>query len=176
MGIFGSDERAMKMGGHEVLGATELYHCKIPNIHAPLVCLIDYLGFRLVAMSLLPIDNTTVSIPFSIKLTLWIVYGTSDAGHTVHNSNEEMNTRMKKLGVKLHLKPHLCGRGSVKQELFTAADIEGHLGKDQRLYCVDLARYNVRFVALISLGYFLPISLTNQFRRLIYSDNLDLRS
>lgn len=83
---------------------------------------------RLVAMTLLPIDSGT------------IVYGSSDAGHTIHNENEDIERCMKELSSKLNLKPHICGNGKEGKLLYTAGDIEGHQGKDGRLYCIDLAR------------------------------------
>nr|BAJ94575.1 predicted protein [Hordeum vulgare subsp. vulgare] len=127
-GIFGSDENAMKMAGHELINTIEVFNCYIKLLHIPLVCLIDYLGFRLVAMTLLPIDSST------------IVYGSSDAGHTIHNSNLDMENCMKEISSKFNLKPHICGLGKDSKHLYTAADIEGHKGKDGRLYCIDLAR------------------------------------
>ena len=36
----------MKMAGHELLNTIEVYNCHVKSLHTPLVCLIDYLGFR----------------------------------------------------------------------------------------------------------------------------------
>jgi hypothetical protein len=49
------------------------YQCE--GISVPLMALIDYRGFRLVAMSILPVNAMS------------LVYGSQDAGKTVHNSS-----------------------------------------------------------------------------------------
>jgi hypothetical protein len=127
--IYGSDEFAMKAAGHELKGLMQVFTSNVTGISVPLMTLIDYLGFRLVAESILPINRTT------------IVYGSADAGITVHASRDEVNERMKQLGDKLHLAGHIVGRDKTNTCLLhTAGDMEGHLGYDGEFYLVDFAR------------------------------------
>jgi hypothetical protein len=68
-----SDEEAEKIAGHELKSLNSIFGCldKVEvEIHLPLMCLIDYLGFRLVAMFLLPISKDTLKV------------GSDDAGMT----------------------------------------------------------------------------------------------
>lgn len=95
----------------------------------PLMALVDYRGFRLIAISLLPIDEKT------------IIYGSSDGGKTIHNDDEQVEQMMKRAAEILNLKPHECGiKSDSRKTLCSAADIEGHKGKDGRYYLIDFSR------------------------------------
>ena len=48
------------------------YNTRIPMLKTPLMVLIDYRGFRLTCISLVPIDTSTIK------------YGSADGGVTVH--------------------------------------------------------------------------------------------
>ncbi len=86
--------------------------------------LIDYGGYRLIACSLLPIGSTT------------LVYGSNDAGRTVHADCLPLNNMLKQAGKWLNLKPHIVAG----TEIYGPADIEGHVGKDGNYYVLDTAR------------------------------------
>src|SRR5690349_20535631 len=112
----------MKTGGLELKGLMRYYGCE--GLHVPLMAVIDYRGFRLVAMSILPIEK---------KKTL--IYGSSDAGKTVHASDPYFNKMMSQAATKLNLKGHLCGKEKESMKfLHGPTDIEGHLGTDKRYY------------------------------------------
>lgn len=61
----------------------------------------DYRGFRLIAMSVLPISSKT------------IVYGSSDGGQTVH-CNPSFHEQMRKAALKFNIKEHMSGIGEKK--------------------------------------------------------------
>ena len=65
---------------------------------------------------------------------LLFLYRSQDGGKTIHKSDKELNKIMMKTMKKLNLKPHQCGgvKGKTKQ-LCSAADIEGHIGKDGKV-------------------------------------------
>ena len=86
--------------------------------------LIDYKGQRLVAMTQLPLSRAH------------LVYGSKDAGRTVHNDIAEFSEHMAAAGQALHLAPHPVG-GCL---LHTAGDVEGHVDPDGNKYLLDLAR------------------------------------
>ena len=88
-GLYGGDQNAMKSAGHDLKGSLMYYNCHIPKLNVPLMCLIDYRGFRVVAMSLLPVNKNT------------IVYGSADGGKTVHNSDPELNEKMIQVPIML---------------------------------------------------------------------------
>ena len=106
------------------------------KLHVPLMAIIDYHGFRLLAVSVLPINKyiilfihflspsilSLLNLACSLILLLFsfcfflfriIVYGSRDAGKTVHASNPEMNTLMKSAAARMNLKEHLVGRESI---------------------------------------------------------------
>eukprot|EP01126_Amoeba_proteus_P011640 TRINITY_DN1473_c0_g1_i18.p1 TRINITY_DN1473_c0_g1~~TRINITY_DN1473_c0_g1_i18.p1 ORF type:complete len:812 (+),score=196.67 TRINITY_DN1473_c0_g1_i18:740-3175(+) len=127
--LFGSsDWAAAKVGGHELKGLTSYWNCNL-DLSLPLMALVDYRGFRIIAMSILPITHKT------------IVSGSCDAGATVHASCDEMNQLLKKAAKILNLQEHVCGVSKNNTKLLnTATDLEGHIGLDGRLYIIDFSR------------------------------------
>ena len=125
-GIYGSDEAAMKAAAHELLGVRECMQAGVEGLHVPLMCLVDYRGMRLIAMSILPLAE--------------LVYGSCDGGRSVFATDAEMNGKMQLLGTKLNLKAHLAGSTLSKAMIYGPADIEGHRGDDDRLYVLDFQR------------------------------------
>ncbi|KAL6049131.1 Histidine kinase A, variant 2 [Balamuthia mandrillaris] len=127
--IYPSDRFAMKVAGHELKGLTAMVSCGMMlGLHFPLLALIDYRGFRLIATSALPISEDT------------IVYGSCDGGQTVHSDMFEMNTKMEKIAKILNLKGHITGLGDIQKWIYGPCDIEGHRPNDGMLYVVDTAR------------------------------------
>ena len=84
----------MKAARHDLKGLMHYYQCSISELRVPLMALVDYRGFRLIAMSLLPINSAT------------ICYGSPDAGQNVYNSDSHMSMLMQKASFLLNLKPH----------------------------------------------------------------------
>ena len=64
-------ERAIKAAGQELKGATQYHNCGIKGLRTPLMALITFNGFRLIAQSLVPISKETLQ------------YGSCDGGHAV---------------------------------------------------------------------------------------------
>jgi hypothetical protein len=81
-------------------------------------------------MSVLPITKETIR------------YGTMDAGATIHAGDDELLDSLKRAAVKLNLKPHLVSdqQRSTSKLFYSAADVEGHRGIDNRLYLLDFSR------------------------------------
>jgi len=124
--LYGDDASAAKVAGQELKGLMAYYKCVVPSLRVPLMALVDFLGFRLIAMSVLPIDNQS------------IVYGTADGGRSFHTSNRSFRRIMRSASRMLNLREHCCG--PKQQRLYSAADIEGHLGSDEYLYLLDFSR------------------------------------
>ena len=81
------------------------------------MALVDYRGFRIIAVSILPIHKQT------------LVYGSSDAGRTVHSSCDELNLELEKAANILNIKPHVSGINRNETNwLYSATDVEGHIG------------------------------------------------
>ena len=134
-GILGSDYAAAKVAGNELKGLICYFNTHITELRLPLMALVDYMGFRIIAMSLLPINNDT------------LVYGTNDGGILVHNSNLKLSKLMKEAAEMINIKKHICGLRTMSgmrlrgwQELYSPADLEGHVGKDGNFYLIDFAR------------------------------------
>jgi Clustered mitochondria/Translation initiation factor eIF3 subunit 135 len=121
-----NDEAAIRAASNE-LGGSEAYWMQyLSELHLPLISLITYRGFTIVAITMLPVDKSTLR------------YGSGDGGATVHAVDERLNELMETaadgIGVKRHLvaesRVHIAGPG----------DIEGHQGLDGRYYVLDFGR------------------------------------
>ena len=130
-----SQELAMKAAKHELnnlIAFNEAKEITKENLNkqnnfidlcTPLMTLIDYKGYRLIATSVLPLKK--------------LIYGTDDGGKTIHNDNMYVNNTFSYvLQNGLHLKEHIVGN----KKLCGPADLEGHLGYDNRYYVLDYAR------------------------------------
>ena len=65
-----------------VEGLTGFYNSNVRGLRYPLMSILDYRGFRLMALSVLPIDHTTLR------------YGSDNMGVTVLASEPEINEKM----------------------------------------------------------------------------------
>jgi tetratricopeptide (TPR) repeat protein len=126
----------LKAAGNELRYFNQVFEARIPSLRIPLTCTIDCCGFRITAMSILPIGR---------RLTL--KYGSSDGGKSI-KVDPSFEALMEKLAKVLNLAKHLCGKRITayntstesKATLFTCIDIEGHQGNDRRNYVIDVAR------------------------------------
>ncbi|KYQ91377.1 hypothetical protein DLAC_08332 [Tieghemostelium lacteum] len=121
-----SDEFAQKSANHEIKGLNHFMDISEGLIRFPLMTIIDYRGYRLLAISSLPIGKDT------------IVYGSCDAGKTVHNSNPKIYAEMERISKILNLREHEVGLKQTK--IYGPGDIEIHEGRDGRFYMIDFAR------------------------------------
>ena len=116
-----------KIAGHELKGLKMYQATNTYPLCYPLCCLINYMGLQLVAMTELPIGRDT------------LVYGSDDAGMTVKTGDPEVNGLVKMASTQLKLCSHKCGpQGS--QLIHSAVDLEGHRGRDKRIYLIDFSR------------------------------------
>lgn len=120
------DSKAMKAASNELLGLGAHLTTHTSGLNYPLMALIDYKGFRVIAITVLPIDKTTIQ------------YGSSDGGRNVYAKNEQLNEKMQNAGKQLNLKGHKTGK--LETIIYGPGDIEGHLGHDNQFYVVDFGR------------------------------------
>lgn len=130
--LFDSENSANKVAGHELKSLNQLFGlCLIPefqDLHFPMMILIDYRGFRLSAMSILPINEYT------------IIYGSSDAGREIHTDSARMGEKLKSIAKKFNLQEHRVGNSNLPKTLWTPVDLEAHYGFDKRFYLLDFSR------------------------------------
>ncbi|PRP84978.1 hypothetical protein PROFUN_07363 [Planoprotostelium fungivorum] len=125
-----ADHRAASKGAaNEMKGLEAHASTYVEGLSYPMMALVDYLGFRVVAMAVLPIDKTTLR------------YGSDDGGSTVHDDDAELSEKMRVAAERLKLKGHMTGHvKSSAKKIYGPGDIEGHRGHDGRLYVVDFSR------------------------------------
>jgi hypothetical protein len=137
-GVYGGgregDAHAAKAAGHDLKGAIHVLECQ-GNIHqagqarlrVPLQALVDYMGFRVMAMAELPITEDCKSKP---------LYGSNDGGRTVRAADAKLNALMAATAAQLNLVEHKVNGVS----MHLAADVEGVQGTDGQYYALDFAR------------------------------------
>eukprot|EP01103_Thecamoeba_quadrilineata_P012142 TRINITY_DN3060_c0_g1_i2.p1 TRINITY_DN3060_c0_g1~~TRINITY_DN3060_c0_g1_i2.p1 ORF type:complete len:601 (+),score=88.67 TRINITY_DN3060_c0_g1_i2:86-1888(+) len=128
-GLYGSDYASAKVAGHDLKGLISYLNCWVKGMSLPLMALVDYRGFRLTAMSILPIGKDT------------LIYGSNDNGTTIHADDPVLNSKMRKIAKQLNIKPHFSGLSREKSCLiYSASDIEGHKARDGKYYLLDFSR------------------------------------
>ena len=143
------DERDAKALAESAAAVTKEV-CGLGNLRTPLMVVVDYRGWRIVAMSVVPIGDGT------------LCYGSDDQARTVHRDPtvaammEDAGTVFERrftrnircnascayvvvaAGARLNLKPHMVGtRGSQLTSIIGPCDIEVHRGSDGHLYVVE---------------------------------------
>jgi len=123
------DEHAVKAAKNELKGLEAYSTMYSGNLSFPMMAVIDYKGYRLVAMSVLPVNKQTIK------------YGSNDSGVTIHADIPEINQKMEFVAKQLNLKGHMTGlRRDAKKMIYGPGDIEAHLGTDGRHYVLDFGR------------------------------------
>lgn len=126
-GIYGGEENAQKAAGHELKGLGHYWLSNVQDLNFPLMAIVNYCGFCLIALSVLPVSKDTLR------------YGSADGGKTVHKDNSVLNRKMQEAATKMNLKGHLTGIRTPTL-IYGPGDIEGHIGKDNKFYILDFAR------------------------------------
>jgi small GTP-binding protein len=125
---FPSTEFAMKAAGQELIGASQYDQVFGQNgyrIIPAMQTIVDFKGYRIVALPLLPIEGERT-----------LVYGSCDAGKHMICSSEEVALELERAAKILHLAKH-----KVKNiEVFTAGDVEVHKVVGDVYYMLDLTR------------------------------------
>eukprot|EP00727_Mastigamoeba_balamuthi_P002296 m51a1_g12063 putative c2 domain containing protein (512) ;mRNA; r:3690-5705 len=135
--IHGSDGAAMKAAGHDMKGLQAFTYGALmagcfPHIRVPLMCMVDWLGYRVLACTILPIGRAT------------LVLGSPDAGATLRDC--PINTAPKCIAEQvaswLRLKRHELLSPSCNAVVTTSLpfDFEVHQSRAGDIYCVDFAR------------------------------------
>lgn len=122
--LYGGHSNAQKSAGHELRSLSALLSQNVDGLCYPLIVVIDYLGFRVSCISLLPVSKQSLK------------YGSADGGKTMHLDDSQLVEKINLVAKKL--KPHLVGENKVT--VSTPLDLEGHLGDDERFYILDSAR------------------------------------
>jgi tetratricopeptide (TPR) repeat protein len=136
--LMDGDERAMRVAGHELRHLITVFNCWNDKAHVAMCACLDFRGFRMLAMSALPITDRTLR------------YGCADAakGDEMHvytgEDDQGVSEIMKELSETLNLKSHeitaSVGSDGSHPTLFTPVDVEGHRGADNKIYLIDLSR------------------------------------
>ena len=156
-------EHAAKVGNHEIRGANVIFAASaslandssaftsdaleattpgaslltsssrgIGPIRVPLMVLVDFLGCRLLATSRLPVSTDT------------LVFGTDDAGGSFADDSgvgTKAATVIGQMARAMNLAEHMVAdQRGLLTAVSTCADLEGHRGRDGRLYVLDTAR------------------------------------
>jgi hypothetical protein len=134
-----SFELSQKAAAHDLRGATAFVQYGQAGqpegsggVSVSLQTLVDYAGFRLQAMQMLPIGQGS------------LIIGSGDACETLPKAEPAACAQFKIVADKMGLAEHSIrvkvGGNWERVRLHFGADVEGHRGKDDRLYVLDTAR------------------------------------
>jgi hypothetical protein len=91
----GGDSGACKSAKHEIRSLQSLIECNISHLFFPLMCIVDYLGLRLVCTSLI----SGIGL-HSLK------YGSADAGRNIYCDDVRLNTKIRQACEMLNIQGH----------------------------------------------------------------------
>ena len=121
-----SFELSAKAAAHDLRGATAfLQHGHKAGLVMSLQTLTDFAGFRLQAMQMISLDKHVV--------------GTGDACETLPFADPDACKQRGYVADQLGLAEHNITVGGKTVKLHFGADVEGHRGKDGKLYVLDTA-------------------------------------
>jgi len=131
----GGDEAARVATGKDVMGVKTVNSLDIHGLQTPGTVVVDYLGRRLVAQSIVPgIFRQREEGQSQID------YGGVE-GKDVVATNEEFVPLFDKMSKALHVKPHsVWDKEGKKHDLVASVETKGLLGTDGRKYVLDLYR------------------------------------
>lgn len=98
--VYDNDIEPMKAANLEVQGVSNYMNCDIEGLSFPMMVTLDYMGFRAIASSVLPVSQNP-----SMGVSDTIVYGTENGGLSYY-WNERADTLARKAGKVLGIKEH----------------------------------------------------------------------
>ncbi|KAH3742853.1 Histidine kinase A [Pelomyxa schiedti] len=122
-------QSAMKSGSHDLKGMMAWNSAGIEGIRFPLMAVIGFKGFRVIALSVLPVNKEQT-----------LKYGTADGGEIIHNDDTILSRKMANAAAEINLAPHYVGNDDAGTTLCGPADLEGHSGLDGKYYLLDFSR------------------------------------
>jgi hypothetical protein len=143
-GVFnGSDEYAAKAGGAERLGAQEYFKLQSAKLLCPLVVTVDYLGFRVLACSKLPVQNVSFNDEGEVrKVSEDLEHGVVQQGEVFTNKSKIVQTSLKMTATSLNLAEHVC-KGSkdiTSSTTFASAELKIYRGLKDEYYMQNFWR------------------------------------
>ena len=127
-GLYADDEGAMRQAGAELIGVAALTPFHAIGLCVPLICNIDYRGFRLNCVARLPVSRHT------------LLSGSDDGGDHVCTS-AEFDAKLDDVSRTLNLQQHVVtDAAGARHCIHGPFDMEGHRGTDGRLYLLDFVR------------------------------------
>jgi len=138
-GVFnGSDEYAMKAAGAERIGATEYFKLQTPRLQCPLVTTVDYLGFRILCTSKLPIQSVIYNDEGEVrKISTDLEHGVVLHGEQYVNKSKIVQTYLKICAQSLNLAEHICRGSKDIQHSSTYGSAELKVYRNDDVYYVD---------------------------------------
>eukprot|EP01087_Luapelamoeba_hula_P011123 TRINITY_DN2996_c0_g1_i1.p1 TRINITY_DN2996_c0_g1~~TRINITY_DN2996_c0_g1_i1.p1 ORF type:complete len:1244 (-),score=201.79 TRINITY_DN2996_c0_g1_i1:41-3772(-) len=121
-----ADDKAIKAAAHDLKAAVQIFNTNTADLQTPLMCIVDYRGYRLLCSSKVPLGSNTMKL------------GSNDGGRTLKDDCAELRNKVKNVCRVLNLKKHIVL--PTQRGVWGPGDLEGHVGLDGKHYVVDLAR------------------------------------
>ena len=144
----------------ELKSLIHIYNSGIEKINLPLMITVEYCGYKVTCMSMLPINDKT------------LIYGSSDGGKQIKTTNIEFNELMKRLGNKFNLAKYEINPNSVFFLKFCLKYFFFFLNLIFFFKCIygslDIEGYTNNFIALFIFIFFRHLGSDNNFCNYIY--------
>lgn len=125
-----ADLAAAKLAGREVASIDALLQCCLPNLQFPLSVCVDYLGFRVIATPVLPIDTSTMLS--ACKIIDAQPAAASPENDIVVIRDKRLDALFEMVAGRLNLRKHAVSGNAASPPVWLGVHVEGHLGHDGR--------------------------------------------
>ena len=139
----GCIDACAKAYGKRLSGSIGYIKSYIPGLITPMMCLVDYRGFRLLAEAVMPLevkkyDQYGVELSSSINL----VMGSNDRGLHIVNDDAGLHKKLGEAAERMNLAQHgVKGKDDLSPGyIWCPADMRGYRGSDDRFYIHNFGR------------------------------------
>jgi hypothetical protein len=143
-GVYNGDTDATaKAYGADLRHSIAYVKCYVDGLVVPMMCLVDYRGFRVQCTAVVPLEITRVDEMGEVRSkSEKLVMGSNDRGLHMLNEDVDFKEKINVACVRLNMCEHSV-KGSedlIAKSISIGTDVRGYLGADQRYYLMSFRR------------------------------------
>ena len=143
-GLYNGDtDAAAKAFGADLRHSISYLKCYIPDVIIPMMCIVDFRGFRVQCTAVVPLMVKKVDEMGEVRSkSEQLVMGSRDRGEHIFNDDADFREKMTATCQRLNIAPHAV-KGSedlIAKTLQAGCDVRGYLGADGRRYIMNFRR------------------------------------
>ena len=143
-GVYNGDtDAAAKAFGADLRHSIAYIKCYVPNLVVPMMCLVDYRGYRVQCTAIVPLQVKRVDEMGEVRsVSERLVLGSRDRGVHIFNDDSDLKEKMLVACQRLNLAEHTVKGADdlIAKTITVGTDMRGYLGADERHYLTSFRR------------------------------------